>query len=86
MKIILKIMISLVSGGAITALTTVPFISMIIGLAAFPVLNIPGFESTGKHVEYGFMWVTLKSIESWILLISYFSIIIFIILISFFKN
>lgn len=84
----MKLGISLLSGFLITTLTFVPIISMIVGLVAFPILSIPGFESTGKHVEYGFMWLTLKSVESWILFILYFSILSFIVLwlVSFIKN
>ncbi len=83
MKFLKIIIISILSGIIITLGTTFPILSMIIGLLAWPVLNLPGFKSTGKHVEYGHFWITLKSFESWIYFIIYYSLITFIILLFF---
>ena len=64
--------------GAITALgTKISFLSMLIGLVAFPVLTLAPFSASGPHAEYGFAWIDIKSPTLWALLIAYFTVIYF---------
>jgi hypothetical protein len=80
MKTLKIVLLSFGIGISITIGTNIPIISMIIGLGAFPILKLDGFEKTGNHVEYGPFWLTLKSMQSWIFFILYYSIIVFIII------
>ncbi len=60
--------------GTLTALgTRIPFLSMFIGLVAFPILSVPPFDATGPHAGYGFAWIIVKSPLLWALLIAYFT-------------
>lgn len=80
-ELLKNLCISLLIGFVISLGTFLPILSMLIALAAWPIINIPGFSETGKYVEYGHFWITLKSIESWILFTVYYAILPFIILI-----
>lgn len=59
----------------------IPFIGPLLSLPLFPLMEIydsviPGeFMFTGKHVEYGFMWISLKTNESYIFFASFFAYI-----------
>ena len=65
--------------GIVTVLATlVPFLSMLIGLAAFPILNFPPFDATGPHATYGFAWIEIESALLWALLTAYFTALYFL--------
>lgn len=80
MEIVLRIAISLAVGSFITLLTKIPFFSTIIALGALPIISLKQFNSTGKHVEYGFAWIILKSPLSKVLFVSYYGLITFVII------
>lgn len=80
MEIILRIAISLAIGSFITLLTKVPLLSALIGLGALPIVSLKQFNSTGKHVEYGFAWIILKSPLSKVLFVSYYTVVTFLII------
>ena len=65
--------------GVVTVLATlVPFLSMLIGLAAFPILSFPPFDATGPHATYGFAWIEIESVLLWALLTAYFTALYFL--------
>ena len=65
--------------GVVTVLgTMVPFLSMLIGLIAFPILNSPPFDANGPHATYGFAWIEVESALLWGLLTAYFTALYFI--------
>lgn len=56
----------------------IPFLSMLIGLAAYPVLAFAPFDASGPHAQYGFAWIDIISPPLWAILIAYFTVIYFV--------
>lgn len=80
MKLRRTLIISLALGVVTTLGTKIPFLSMLIGLVAFPVLTFPPFNASGPHAEYGFAWIDIISPTLWALLIAYFTAIYFVLI------
>jgi hypothetical protein len=78
MMIIRALGISLGLGILTVLATMVPFLSMLIGLIAFPILSAPPFDATGAHATYGFAWIEIESASLWALLIAYFTVLYFL--------
>jgi len=60
-----------------TYVLQIPFVGGVWGVLTILPLTLifPEFGSTGPHVEYGFLWLIIKSTYAWTVLISYYFVI-----------
>lgn len=72
--------ISLITGVSTTIFSSIPLISMLIFLAAWPITSQEAYSTTGEHVTFGPFWATLESTEIKLQFTLYFSAITFIII------
>ena len=66
----------LVSGMLCTLAMHLPFIGLLFGFLAIPLMIVfPALGETGDFVDIGSAWITLKSPFAWIAFIAYFALL-----------
>jgi hypothetical protein len=75
------LVVALGLGWCLVLALRVPLLSMLIGLAAFPLmLAFPPFAQTGEDVEFGFAWLILRSPRAFWAFFLYYSAVCYAIL------